>query len=294
MPYQTGSFSSFADLQTTVESFCTTNGWTLTAGVLAKAGCHVKVISDASNRLLINVGDGDDGFGTLTNPVPYTFRMLTSRAGQSISFPATYHLFSLSDPEHIFLVINYNVSWCQHMAFGNVKKYGTWSGGQIASSTFYSDTSTQKVPDYYTYFYSTYSINGGGAYLYFIRKRINYTANPSAGMLCDIDDVSWLVNTDGSAPEGVGVFAGSSLAMPYLNKSNSINLQPAMFPAILTMSRPSNLRSVIATVPHVRYLRVDNYQPGDIIEVGSQKWMVFPHISVSFNGAGWAIKYDGP
>ena len=57
---------------------------------------------------------------------------------------------------------------------------------------------------------------------------------------------------------------------------------------------------------HCRFLRIDNYQPGDIIPLGPDRWKVAPWYrkntaqrdggsNIQHTGTfGWAIRYDGP
>jgi len=293
MPYQTGTFTSLADLQSTIETFATANGWTLVNGVLRNSTCHIKLEADTANRLLVRHGLDDDGVGNLITPTNGVTRLLRSRAGQTITFPATYHLFSHASPDSIFCIVNYNVAWCQHIAFGHIQKYGVWGGGSFSSSTSSTDSASQRGIANYNYTQGSAADPGrdGGAFFF-----AQYSAaRESAAIACDIDGLNFLIplSTD-PLSAGEGRFQGASLARPYLEKLNSINLQPAMYPPVVVMGRPSSMGSVIGTVPWVRYLRVDNYEPGDIVTVGADKWMVFPHYSVAFSKAGWAIKYDGP
>lgn len=308
MPYQTGTCSSLADLKTTIEAFAQTNGWTMVNGVLNKSGVHVKFDTPADNVRFL-VGTGDDGLGTLTDVFDHTddfysggdgLQICNVRNGQTIQYPATYHLISLSNPDNIFCVINYNIEHCQHLAFGNFQKYGTWGGGQYGSATAYDNQSTQ--PSFLEYSRVNGAARAGsGAYLFAVEEASGGSGIdplPNAVVKCDVDGMTWraFMESYNSSQtfRNERSCSAADWSQPFLTQLSTINLQPVMCPPVLSIGRADSHYSVAGIMPHVRYLRVDYYNPGDIIEVGAQKWIVFPHTSVTdFNG-GWAIKYDGP
>jgi len=301
MAYQTGTFTSLADLHTTITNFCVANGWASTSGILSKAGVHVKLDSTSSaDYLLTKIGTGDDGLGALTNAgssfntsAVYVLKNFIS----TITFPATYHLISLGSPDAIFLIINYNVTDCQHLAFGNCLKYGNWVGGQFLSATAGANSSSLNPLQEYSRVNNNAGYNtlgGSGAFLYSAYDNYQGPARSSSLFNADFDGVGWRANVDGNAVTLSETFGAAALAAPFLKTLNPINLQPTMGPCLFVVGRPAGFSSIVGSMPHIRYLRVDNYQPGDVISVGSQKWIVFPHRNVTNHNGGWAIKYDGP
>jgi len=312
MPYQTGLATSFTDLQTTLETFATTNGWAFTSGVLSKSGCHVKFESSAT-YLRFQIGSGDDGGGNLTGAFDFTgassggsyvkagtgFQIVDTRNGQTAQFPITYHLISLANPDNIFLIINYNIAHCQHLAFGNFEKYGTWGGGQYGSGTTARYSTTQRGFLDYSVTYEA-DEHGAGAYLFAVYGNYSglYDRVPSSAVKCDVDGEDWR----GFAHSGKTSIpnywertcSAAAWSQPYLTILSTINLQPVMCPPVLCIGRPARMHSIAGIMPHVRYLRIDNYNVGDVISVGSQRWIVFPHTNKQHYNGGWAIKYDGP
>lgn len=307
MPYQTGTATSSSDLQTTIEVFATSNGWTLTNGVLSKDGCHIKLDGSSATQLYAEIGLGDDGAGNLTDKCAYncylrsglmTYRNVGDDA-YTLTYPATYHLFSFDSPAHIFVTVNFNVAHCQHMIFGNIKKYGTYTGGQSLWASHQPRNSSSLVyyPSGFAWVGGDSSGRGSHGYYFFgsVPGSI-YPCSPSGFVYCDLDGTTWKtnrVNGTGYAA-GYGSTTAAGLSRPYLNKFNSINLQPVLSTPVFVTDRPSSLKSVIGVNPHMRYLRVDNYLPGDIISVGTQDFMVFPFNYEPFAPIGFAVKYDGP
>jgi len=311
MAYQTGTASSLSDLKTTLELFATTNGWALNSGVLSKAGCHVKFTSDV-DYLRFNIGSGDDGNGGLTDAFDFTgvstgdqyrnsgqgFQIVRVRNSQTMQFPITYHLISHVNPENIFLIINYNITHCQHIAFGNFQKYGTWGGGQYGSGTtgWYS-TKQQTLREYSSI--DGDGNNGAGAYLFANQYGSAYVDPcPSSAIKCDVDAQTWrgfsqTYNND-FPTAWERTCSAAAWSQPYLTILSTVNLQPVMCPPVLCIGRPAKMHSIAGIMPHVRYLRIDNYNVGDVISVGSQRWIVFPHTNKQHYNGGWAIKYDGP
>lgn len=296
MPYQTGTFSSMTNLATTIKAFAVANGWTQNGDVLSKGAVYVTVVgvSASPNRVDIQGGDGETG-GVLDNPSPLTLRMNDHiNHGGNIPYPGTYHLFSHSAPDCIFCVINYNSIYHQHLAFGDINKYGTWGGGPWFAATTNQSSSNASFYSIMEYCAcDTSDSRSSGCFLYPCASVGNGTRYGSQ-MLCDIDGNTWLRDVWRNSSNTTYGFCGSGYAHNYMRKLDPTHEQPVLAPCNIIMYRPATMSSVIGDIPHVRYLRVDNYDPATIITIGSNKWMVFPHRSKGNSVAGWAIAYDGP
>ena len=85
---------------------------------------------------------------------------------------------------------------------------------------------------------------------------------------------------------------------------NTWNGEATLLPVQAYLARPSSKVSLIAELGHMRYVRIDNYNAGDIITLGADRWKVFPwwqRNAASRDGAdfssgtlGFAVRYDGP
>ncbi len=97
------------------------------------------------------------------------------------------------------------------------------------------------------------------------------------------------------------------LIQPLISRQPSAFSSEAIFlPIQIAVPRASNKTSIVADVKNARYLRIDNYEPGQILTLGNDKWMVFPfhrkNITARNGGDyidhtgtfGWVIRYEGP
>jgi hypothetical protein len=80
------------------------------------------------------------------------------------------------------------------------------------------------------------------------------------------------------------------------------NHEAVLLPLRAFAARDSSMRSLVAELQHARTLYIANFAPGDIIQLGTTRWMVFPWYTKQLDGAasdnsgplGWAIRYDEP
>ena len=140
MPYQSGTASSFADLQSKIETFLTgTPGMTLTSGVLTKTGTDIHVkFGNGTDQITLDIGK-DSSAGTLLHTPPlYRLSVLPTVAMAtryydttvSIVFPINYEFFYFSTPVNEFrCVIEYNNGYTQNIGFGEINKAVDGAGG---------------------------------------------------------------------------------------------------------------------------------------------------------------------
>lgn len=298
MPYQTGTFTTLTNLDTTIKAFAVANGWTQSGNILDNGSAFYdlqEILETEGDTLACLQGTGRSG-GTLTGPTAEAIRIADWFDGGMV-FPGTYHLFSHSAPDGIFCVIKYNNIYHQHMAFGEIDKTGVWGGGGFCSSTTmydnYENVQVQIDPNGLTWGNdgsSTQKEHAPGGFMF---PNLNQSDDAGSLLHCDLDGETWFRSgprTAATYPH----FAGSDLAEYHIRILNPVHQQPVLGPCVVLVTRPSGFCSVVGTVPHIRYLRVDNYVSGDITQIGSQKWMVFPHTNKVASVSGWCIKYDGP
>jgi hypothetical protein len=140
MPYQTGTASSFSNLQSTIETFLTgTPGYTLTSGILTKTGtdAHLK-FANATDYISLEMGK-DSSAGSLLLKHPTMESGSVQRVGMvtgywdsavSIVFPINYYLHYLSTPQEMFrCIIEYNNGYTQNIGFGEIEKAVDMFGG---------------------------------------------------------------------------------------------------------------------------------------------------------------------
>ncbi len=308
MAYQTGTFSSPADLVSTIQAFATTNGWTLSGNVLKKGSVYAAVWADGVD-VKVQGGLGESG-GVLTSPCPDTGHIDGGDASYPYfgelqsSYPATYHLFAHTNPDVILCAVNYNVVWWQWMAFGSIVKYGDWVGGEFYCGPHNGSMLSAGQTDAYRVQSSGSWLSSGLALFWGGKENWGNTYPDGSYLHCEIDGYTWASSTRETGglsaaylkarhPEVMGDLIKNSVS--------TWNQQATLIPYYLFADRPDSKQSLIGQVEHIRSLRLDNLNPGDIITIGSDKWMVFPWVkkdlSLGYSSSGpygFAVRYDGP
>lgn len=133
----------------------------------------------------------------------------------------------------------------------------------------------------------------------------------SSAICSGLDGVLWPypVALDNSFA-AINTYHGNVPAAPHLSRSPSAwNQESPLLPIQCTLVRASSKVSLVADIRNARYLRVDNHSPEQIIELGPDRWKIYPFyrkntsardgsvapVGTDHTGTfGWAIRYDGP
>ncbi|MDE2000386.1 MAG: hypothetical protein KGI52_15830 [Burkholderiales bacterium] len=302
MPYQTGTATSPADLQTKIAAFATANGWTANGAPVksySQAGCYFALSVDGSGRLVINGGNGADGTGALTG--------VCAQGGAiylpSAAWPATYHLFAHTAPVSLWCVVNYSGDYYQWLAAGNITTYGTYTGGNWFGGWTKSVTGT--LTPCMSQLYGGYTgASGYGSVAPFMSPYVNGAYQVSSAFVhCELDGALW----PGDA-SGINYPTFSLQASPLWARGPNVwNAQTVLLPWILWLSRVGGYTSPIGHIAHLRAARIDNYTPGDIITLGPDRWKIFPWWrkdtanplgNIGTGGTtgtlAFVLRYDGP
>lgn len=211
-------------------------------------------------------------------------------------FPVTYHIFVYDEPDMMAVIVQTGPVRYQWMMFGEVVKFGTWTGGLFYGAsgvTGATDSSNQPAqPNFNRDGASTYN-----AYAPFFRSskdfnRQLYPETNSNSRLyietgtseTEIDDHPWGFCMD----EDVGNLGGGQRLVrevvanvhwsPMSSRTpNAHNEVSVMIPYWLSTQR-QNHRCLVGRVPWVRHIPIDNFNPGDTFDLGSDEWMVFPYL----------------
>jgi hypothetical protein len=296
MPYQTGTAANPAALKTTVETFAQANGWTLSSNVLSKGISHIRLTAVGTTDLKIEGADS----ANFSSGVCGQFAKLRIDAPD---WPVTFHLFAWTDPELIFCVTNYNVTRVQWLAFGEMAKNGTWTGGNwfaashgqanVAANdfSFLNDSAGDWSPDF-----------SCGAPWWGVNRSISTQNVLSSFVHCEIDGFVW-PGVDGGVQRAPDFVRCRPL---HERGPNQWNGQAVLLPFWLWLPRSDNYHSLIGHLGHVRSLRITHHDLGDVIQIGAERWKVFPWIlkdPANPNGQlrgrhsgtfGFAVRYDGP
>lgn len=316
MAYYTGSANTINALQTAIFTACTTSGWSLSGSTLSKGPLHMQIDVLAmggvggATGLRFRGGTGVSG-GVVTGAAPYASDIGTY-SNAALTYPLGYHVMVFSDPDEVYVVVNYSADRFQYAAWGrshlSLPASGMWFGASLLSL---NQMSVNTPPIFY-------AANSGplGAYLY-LQPMLFMRGEPQSSSSQGYTECNMLHGLDGTSWPTGGPPAPSPSAMPAGEQllsmlPNAWNSESILLPIQLTVPRPSNRRSIVASLRNARYLRVDNHEPGDIVTLGPDRWKVFPwmrkntvarggmaaassNLSNIHTGTfGWAIRYEGP
>lgn len=311
MAFQTGTASSLINLLDALRLFATANGWTqnLWAAVgsdqrlhLQKGGIYANFLAEADDTDLMLKGslgfDAGAAWNAQPSTHPYTPRLRDGWYG-AITWPVTYWFFLHTDPDSISVRVRYQPTRFFMLDIGAITKYGTWPGGE-----YYAASSE----------HPTVGMDGVGqmgvqqpnqhcnfpALFWAKNRHFNYDAANDI-IHCEIDSEVWGSSTTGTPMSLNLIVQAGNHAYPLPQRSNNaFNGLTTLQPIELYARRPDNHYSPLGRIEHVRYAIVTNHNAADIIDIGGQKWMVFPWVEkggptdAGSQHYGMAIKYDGP
>jgi hypothetical protein len=307
MAYQTGSAATFAALQAAVEAFLAANGWTLSSGVLSK-GTQFCKLTASTYELRLDAGTGQSG-GALTGPCSSAVKLMDFTL-VPITWPLVYELHVLTGPDEVYLTVNYNGSKYQHLHFGvsdiaQVGGSGMWFGGSF-NSTILRTSPSCKV------FLSNGSGNGGflGAQPYdgfglgyFFATTVGYQ---SSFIHCGLEGTGWKTSYGGSTGYLLGPDYTAALMFALPSDSSESDV---LLPIHALLARSAQGLTIVASLAHARFCRLDNLLAGQVLTLGADQWKVYPmHMrnDAQRDGVTWgtgsqhsgtfgvAIRYTGP
>lgn len=295
MAYVIGAANTLADLRTAIINACAANGWTSAGDVVYKSGCYAR-LQVVSGSLQVLGGTGIDGSNNLTGAGPFVCRITDFASPAQLTFPLTYEIHIHTNPDEVYVVVNYSTSYYQRLSFGRgaipLPGTGNWYEAAAGATVIYQGN-------------VTISATTGGS--------SSGTGQPSSGMF-------WQTNaaTGGSASgyvhhglEGASGWSGSAVNSTTVTNGvanailavtklveispNSGNLESPLLPIPVVIARPSSLYSMVLQPAHARFVRLDNYNPGQTLTLGTDNWVLYPFLqknSAARNG-GNGITHSG-
>lgn len=320
MPHYLGSAVDLTAIRTALVTACTSHGWTWDSGsgVLSKGTLHLHIaLTDPDIHF---TGRTSASAGAMPNAV-HMGRLLNNPGKPTFAptYPAQYEVFVFDDPvDEVWMVINYDVDRYQWVGFGksvlSMPGTGMWVAATIGLGYTTSDITTSVIAGPFVI-----TPTEGGAQ----RSAVSHYAcgalawnsvNRSGTPQCmldhyvhsDLDGHGWRVDDNNLSTDLPGVRTITQL----LNAQPSAwNTEAALIPARIYKVRPSFRLSLVADLVNVRHVRIDNYEPGQIIELGPDRWKVYPWhrknlgardgggssiATIDHTGTfGYAVRYDG-
>lgn len=184
------------------------------------------------------------------------------------------HLFTNDPSTYIHIVVEVSAGVFKHMSFGNLIKFGTWTGGGYYCGHWWdtSDTYIDEVSGQHHVPFDNYSGPGGQSLW-----TVHYE-NGSDKWIClqEQDNVnSTGVNRKRGRCTMRGGFGRMFKNIKESSFSGLIPLGPILFQAVRVTDDPDTTR-IIAQAPDVRNVNITNLAPGATITIGSDTWMCFP------------------
>ena len=306
--YYTGSVSSFAGLLTAMTTGCAAHGWSWDGTILSKSGLFIRPYvstAEASSEgagLLAELGTGRSG-SAITGGSGCIPRLGRPGGGlEAVVWPATYHLFVFDDPSEVFLVLQFNVNRHYWMAFGaSAINGGPWISATAGKGYTASTASSLSI-----------AANSGGSSSSANRSGLPFwksTAGPNTAPVSFSETVRSQVDAEWggfASGNGVGFLNGVLSTIPMNQRlPSNWNQAAVLLPINVYQRRASDFWSMVLSVRNARYVRVDYYEPGQIITLGHEQWMIFPgyrkdlanrdgpSTSGDHTGTmGWAIRYQ--
>lgn len=351
MPFVTGNAASLADVLTAVRNACTANGWTLSGNVLHKSGCYVLMDMQTCpapatrpsigtrQYLRITAGNGIDGSNNLTDAAGISACVgpgvdngnSSTLAYLDWAFPVTYSIHINTAPDEVWVAIQYNGVYFQHIGFGKSPAPGNPGTGNWFYATFGQAAYTDSNHIYKTLVGRIahgdgYNVGIGAFQAGYVLPQPFWIYNTSGNTL-DTAGVglqnysfhslhgstgaaAWAATGQGftsQLPVGAigGIAASPAIYDLYNKQPNNWNNESILLPCQLMKRRPGSKTSIVGHVQHMRYVKMQNLDINQILDKSPDKWRVYPVYlrstanpntasNVSDTGChGIAIRYDG-
>lgn len=299
MAYYTGQCTSYQNLADILVEKCQAHGWTWQDNILSKDDLFIKVDTDV-NRGITLTGGTDKQANILKNATsnPVRLGMTATGNGQRQYFPALYHLFMFTD--EIYLIMKFNVDKFYYLAFGKSHLIqGTAGNGLWLSANAYYYAHDSRVEELISI--SSHNGGAGGGWnpssVAPFWNRNSFANGWTNSVICHgFDGVLW----------SEGYKSAYSTFEPIIDRLPTHHFADSpLLPYNIYLERPENKISLIAQFINARFVRIDNYEPEQIITLGHEHWIVFPfykkNVNQRYGGGhtnhtgtfGWAIRYEG-
>lgn len=304
MAYYTGQCSSYQHLADILVEKCQAHGWAWQDGILSKDDLFVKIevkedyitsYQTDGIGIILTGGTGKNNT-TLLNPSPVQSRLGSTARVSYRPFPAHYHLFIFDN--EIYLMIKFDIDKFYYLAFGqsllckNTQSNGLWLSATSGRRMYGSSNKLENIEIYES---------SGGTY----GSEVAPFWSASGASSNDYLHHSICHGLDGVLWSSLGKKSYSNF-VPLLNRlPTTYFVDSPLLPYNIYLERPEKKISLIAQFINARFVRIDNYEPEQVITLGHDKWMIFPFFKKSVHqrsgGAylthtgtfGWAIRYEG-
>lgn len=284
MAYYTGQASNFDDLLSALVTSCQTQGWVYSAGILSKNNVYFKLSSHETDGIYLSASDTVNSSELVDSEVVRLGRY--GAFNTQPTFPMDWELHIHSEPDEVYFLTKFSINKYYYLAFG--VDVGFWLAACCGSHVGYHE--------------------GNGASISSNSQDLSNGRTQNCGFF-------W--GNNGIRPElrNSAYFSNGQWRYPQASKSidnllsilpNQFNQESILLPVQVYEEVASNKSRFIHNFEHVRLLRIDNYEPEQIITLGHERWKIYPFYQknsaqrqggggIQHSGTfGWAIRYDGP
>lgn len=293
MAYYSGSANDMAAVRSALVAACVGEGWSWNSGteVLGKGVMFLRLQIVSGYLTLLGRTSADSG------DAPSLVRM--GQMQTAITWPVEY-MFFVFDAE-VYCVIRFGVDYHLWCAFGKstvtgLSGTGMWVAASLSAIAISNPALTPTGGAEMSYGYASPAI-------FWRSNTSNVTTAQDHWVHSDLDSQGWWMGQAvGAASPGIAPSVPLIGLLP-----NSWNSEAVLLPIRAYKVRPSYRISLTVDLEHARYTRVDNYSTGEIIQIGSDRWMILPFYrkdTTARDGSsspqphsgtlGWAIRYEGP
>jgi hypothetical protein len=279
MAFYTGVVGTPTALKTAIEVQAVANGWTLSGDWLSKGNSHISLTVPAApndvKQLNITGACSSDG---MTKPAEFS-RCIHIETN---FWPVTYDLHIHNTPNMLVCILQYDTVRTQVIIFGDLVKVhdSAYVGGNFFFATRMTEYATNDEPCLVSitrsalitgqgYYYNTgsniipFSAGAGG----------NESKKANNGIHAEIDNNDW--DTTISAPNVRVTYTDTTLEALF-RSPNTWNSQTHLIPMNLQHSMLDGFYGYLGYVEHMRLIRVDNYNIGNVVSIPPDNWKVYP------------------
>ena len=288
MAFEQGSFSSAADLLGKINTFLAGNGWTLTGSSYQRGNSFYHegaTESDTTgNKIYITTGvniSGGSPASPFTDSEP-SLRELTT---------GTYWAFD--DTDMTYFVVRYSAGKYQHLAMGEITKYeSTHTEGALTISSR-ARTGTDGETTYLATRLHNVAFNPakstGGMYL----NTTYYDQNQGVEFTNKLE----ITNKKVCFCLGLRLLTFTTLYMeqnPYYEKVISSNRSDNGLPVFSTVwcnaHATTDQVDIVGELSSIFHTDTTGYEPGTVVNFGSDEWVLFPNYDQTIETYGFAYK----
>jgi hypothetical protein len=302
MPYETGTATNLQDLLNKLGTFAGANGWTIHFSGARTGGAgssgHALILSRGAVQAILR---SNNSAGSTTNPGPFLEALLwsgtytgASTETQPNPSPATnanwmtgpyvaYHFFAsaLAAPRpYLHVALEVQSGTFRHFGIGQLRQFGAFTNGAYVHNTNHDFATTSNQV--------SIADNGGHSWPF---DTAGSTANVYNTIVrADFGGVSPRYCQTNSNTDAVGrlrctfrppsnsewgTFAALSLAGP-----SAFTGRAPFFPLLCFAQADTtdNLIHPLGFPDDFRFVRVDNFAPGDSVALGADTWRIFPAV----------------